>query len=177
MAATYDDLLRLKLPEWLFAEIVNGELRVQRLPPPGGTLAVSAIGALVGSAMRQSWQIVLRVEVYLGSDVLVPDILGWRRERVLEFPNLQGVNIPPDWVGEVMTHETNWVDRRIKPQIYARNGVPHLWIVDVEERTLDVLELIDGNYERVVRHTDCATAKARPFDELIFDMAYIWGDR
>jgi Uma2 family endonuclease len=177
MTATYDDLLGLKLPEWLFAEIVDGELRVQRLPPPGGTLAVSAISALVGSAMRQSWCIVLRVEVYLGSDVLVPDVVGWRRERVLEFPNLQGVDIPPDWVCEVMTQETKWVDRRIKPQIYARHGVSHLWIVDVEDRALDVFELIDGSYECVARHTESANVEAKPFDELMFDMAYIWGDR
>ena len=110
-------------------------------------------------------------------DVLVQDIVGWRRERVLRFPNLQGVDVAPDWVCEVIARETKWVDRRIKPPIYARHGVPYLWIVDVDERTLEVFELIDGGYECVARHTESATAKAKPFDELIFDMAEIWGAR
>jgi Uma2 family endonuclease len=176
MTATYDDLLRLKLPEWLFAEIVNGELRVQRLPPPLGTVAVSAIEALVGTTMRKSWCIVLRVEVYLGNDVLVPDIVGWRRERLLDFPNLQGIDIAPDWVCEVMTRETKRVDRRIKPQIYARHGVPHLWLVDVDDRIVEVLELIGESYECVGRYTGATTAVAKPFEEVMLDTSYVWGD-
>jgi hypothetical protein len=176
MAATYDDLLRLKLPEWLFAEIVNGEIRVQRLPPPLGTVAVSAIKALIGTTMRKSWCIVTRVEVRLGNDVLVPDIVGWRRERLLDFPDLKGIGVAPDWVCEVMTRETKWVDRRIKPPIYAHHGVPHLWLVNVDDRIVEMLELIGGSYECVARYTGAMIAIARPFEDLTLDTAYIWGD-
>lgn len=176
MAATYDDLVRLKLPEWLFAEIVEGELRVQRLPPPRGTVAVSAIGAYIGATMRGDWNVLLRVEVYLGGDVLVPDVVGWRRTRLPQIPNVQGIDLPPDWVCEVITRETFFVDRTIKPTVYARYGVPYLWLVDPETRTLEVHELIDGRYESGGRYRDTGEIRAKPFEEVAIDLARVWGD-
>jgi Uma2 family endonuclease len=164
MAATYDDLVRLKLPEWLFAEIIDGELRVQRLPPPRGTVAVSAIGAFIGANTRRDWCVVLRVEVNLGGDVLVPDVVGWRRTTLPRIPNTQGIDVAPDWVCEVITRETFFVDRTIKPKVYARNGVPYLWLVDPETRTFEVNELIEGEYECVGRYQDVGELRAAPFE-------------
>lgn len=177
MAATYDDLVRLTLPEWLFAEIVNGELRTQRVPPPLGALAVSAIGAYIGAAMRRDWCVVWRLEVYLGGDVLVPDVVAWRRTRLPQIPNAQGVDVTPDWVCEVITDETKTVDLMIKPAVYARYGVPYLWLVDPATCTCQVLELIGGRYELAATYVGNAEMKAQPFEEVVIDLSRVWGDR
>ena len=36
-------------------------------------------------------------ELHFGDDVLVPDITGWRRERMPRIPNVAGFTLAPDW--------------------------------------------------------------------------------
>lgn len=42
-------------------------------------------------------------ELHFGRDVLVPDLAGWRRERMPELPRVPYFELAPDWVCEVLS--------------------------------------------------------------------------
>ena len=62
-------------------------------------------------------------ELHFGKDVLVPDIAGWRRERMPRLPDVAHLALAPDWLCEVLSPSTETIDRGKKLAIYAREGV------------------------------------------------------
>jgi Uma2 family endonuclease len=42
-------------------------------------------------------------ELHFGDDVLVPDIAGWRRERMPALPGTAYFTLAPDWLCEVLS--------------------------------------------------------------------------
>ena len=62
------------------------------------------------------------------ADILVPDLAGWRRERLPEYPDAAFFDLAPDWVCEVLSPGTRRIDQVGKRVIYAREGVGHLWV-------------------------------------------------
>src|ERR1700677_5140132 len=90
--AAYEDLLTVPAP--LVAEIVNGVLVTTPRPASRHALASSALGGeLYGPFARGrnggpgGWVILDEPELHLHEDVLVPDLTGWRRERMPETPD------------------------------------------------------------------------------------------
>src|SRR6185436_9693410 len=88
--ATYDELL--KVPEHLVAEILYGELYASPRPAPRHADASSGLGGALrgpfdrGRGGPGGWRILDEPESHLGRDVVVPDIGGWRRERLPQLP-------------------------------------------------------------------------------------------
>jgi Uma2 family endonuclease len=142
------------LPENLTGEIINGELHVQ--PRPAGPHAVvsSVLGMDIGNAFHRGrggpggWWILDEPEIHFVRDteVLVPDLAGWRRTRMPEIPQDQRFEITPDWVCEILSPSTMQKDRVIKMPVYARYGVPHIWLVDPLAHTLEVFLLQDDRW-------------------------------
>src|SRR5207249_852908 len=79
-------------------------------------------------------------------DVLVPDLAGWRRERMPTMPDVAAFELAPDWACEVISPSTGEIDRGRKMRVYARERVGHLWIVDPILRTLEVYRLENGRW-------------------------------
>ena len=65
----------------------------------------------------------------------MPDLAGWRRERMPDYPDTAYVTLAPDWVCEVLSSSTRKVDLHEKRPIYAREGVAHLWLIEPTDRT------------------------------------------
>lgn len=132
--ATYDDLIAV--PDHLVAELINGALRTQPRPRLRHARAASRLGQALGSPFDRGrggpggWILLDAPEVHLGKDVLVPDIAGWRRERMPELPDEAYTTLAPDWICEVLSPSTAALDRTEKMPIYARTGVSHIWLVD-----------------------------------------------
>jgi Uma2 family endonuclease len=77
--------------------------------------------------------------------VVQPDVLFVAAERAHIVPDwVRGV---PDFVIEVLSPTHAPRDRIVKRDLYAKNGVPEYWIVDAEERTIEVYRHVDGAYE------------------------------
>ena len=90
-SATYEDLLQV--PEHLVAEILNGELETHPRPAPRHAHACFSLGDELVSPLHKGrggpggWWILGEPELHLGSDVLVPNLAGWRRERMPQLPD------------------------------------------------------------------------------------------
>ena len=113
----------------------------------------------------------LQVEM---TDVLVPDWAGWRRERMPTVPDVAFFDLAPDWVCEVISPSTGTLDRGRKMRVYAREGIPHLWIVDPSLRTLEVYRLESGRW--VVAGTSAGpdVVRAEPFDGVALEIRRWW---
>ena len=132
--ATYEDLMQV--PPHLVAEILSGRLVTHPRPAPRHAVASSSLGdELVGPFQKGrggpgGWWVLDEPELHLDADVLVPDIAGWRRERMPTMPETAWFGIAPDWVCEILSPSTAREDRVVKMPIYVRAGVSHLWLVD-----------------------------------------------
>jgi len=178
--ATYDDLL--KVPDHFIAEIVDGELFTSPRPALRHATASSALGALLGSAFMfghggpGGWWILFEPELHLEADVLVPDLAGWRRERMPQVPDEAWCDIAPDWACEVVSPSTGRLDRVRKMPKYAIHGA-HLWLVDPGVRTLEVYRLEQGRWSLIATHgdDDVSLIRAEPFDAIELDLQLLWG--
>jgi Uma2 family endonuclease len=175
--ATYDDLVRV--PEHYVAEMFDGELYASPRPAYPHSRAAGVLHAKLGDAFDFGdgpcdWFFYIEPELHFGKDVLVPDIAGWRRERLPSLPQDAYLTLAPDWVCEVLSPSTESIDRGKKLRIYAREGVGHAWFVDPLERSLEVLVLQSGMLRQTERHQGNVRVRALPFDALELELRALW---
>lgn len=176
--ATYEDLEAL--PPHQVGEIIAGELYASPRPAMPHTRAASRLGMALGGPFDTGsigpggWIILDEPELHLGSDVLVPDLAGWRRERMPKLPRLAALTLAPDWICEVISSSTEKRDRGAKLPAYAREGVRHIWLVNPEQRTLEVFRLEGTLYALLGTHVDEARVRAEPFEVLELSLYLLW---
>jgi len=93
------------------------------------------------AAVRTCW---LFSTVARCRDVLVPDLAGWRHSRMPKLPETAWFEVPPDWICEILSLSMARVDRAERLPAYARHGAVHAWLVDPDQRTLEVFVNRDG---------------------------------
>lgn len=173
--ATYQDVL--DAPEHLLAEIIDGELRLTSRPNFVCALVTSIVREL-GRPLRArpgGWLILHWPELHLGDDILVPDIAGWRRERMPLVPDEdEHFTIAPDWVCEVLSPATIELDRVHKLPIYARTGVSYAWLVEPWQRYLEAIRSCGSGWEPIAAHGDLDRARIEPFDAIELELANLW---
>jgi len=178
--ARYEDLF--SLPANLVGEIICGELYTQSRPAPRHAMTSSAIGIEIGSPFQRGsggpggWWILDEPELHLGPDILVPDLAGWRRERMPSLPDTAWFELAPDWVCEVLSPSTARTDRMLKMPCYAENGVAYCWLVDPTARTLEAFKLSNGQWLLLGSFVDEAEVAAEPFDAVAFPLSALWAD-
>lgn len=177
--ATYDDILGL--PENLVGEILHGQLHTHPRPAPKHARAYSALGFSLGGPFDRGvggpggWWILDEPELHLGGDILVPDIAGWRRERMPTLPESAWFELAPDWVCEILSPATARTDRALKMPLYAREGIPHLWLVDPDVRMLEVYRLeADRRWLLLATLKDDDPVSQPPFDAITFPLDSLW---
>jgi Uma2 family endonuclease len=176
--ATYEDLE--SVPPNRVGEIVEGELYVSPRPASPHGRATSRLGMLLGGPFDLGeggpggWLIVDEPELHLGNDALVPDLAGWRRERMPEMPHTAAFTLAPDWVCEVLSPSTVVLDREKKMKAYAREGVRHLWLVDPLQRTLESYQLEGWRWNPRGLWSGEDTVHAEPFSVFPLKLATLW---
>jgi Uma2 family endonuclease len=178
--ATYQDVI--DAPENMIAEIIDGELHLSPRPAgPATSVATVLTGELEprfgrGKGGPGGWIILLEPELHLADDVLVPDLAGWRRDRMSVVPDDVQFKIVPDWVCEVLSPSTEKRDRIQKMQIYARAGVKHLWLVHPRRRSLEAFRLHEGKWLLIATLVDDERGHIEPFDAIELDLPALWAD-
>lgn len=177
--ATYDDLLAA--PDHVIAELVDDELWTSPRPAPRHANAYAAVGALLmppfhfGRGGPGGWHILDEPELHFGRQALVPDLAGWRKERMPRLPDTAYFTVVPDWVCEILSPSTALLDRSIKLRLYAEAGVAHAWLVDATLQTLEVLRLdADSHWTLIDTFVGNAVARIEPFNALGFELGLLW---
>lgn len=177
--ATYDDLIAA--PPDRIAEMVTGDLWLSPRPSLRHANASSLLTARLSDAFQWGrhgpggWWIWFEPELHLLGDVLVPDVAGWRRERLAAVPDGVGIELAPDWVCEVLAPPTERFDRREKLPRYALAEVGHLWLLDLSRRRLEVYGRLDRGWVLLEEHAGEAVASAPPFEEAPIELGRLWG--
>ena len=173
--ATYDDLR--EVPDNFVAEMFDGELYAMPRPAVPHARAASVLGVKLGGPFDSGpggWVILDEPELHFGNDVLVPDLAGWRRERVPTLPADAYLTLAPDWICEVLSASTETLDRGKKLRIYAREGVAHAWLLDPLRQTLEVLRLESARWIEVAAHEGRTGVRAAPFDAIELELGALW---
>jgi len=178
--ARYEDLF--DLPDTLVGEIINGRVVTHPRPAPRHARAYSSIGGAIfdpfdrGQGGPGGWWILDEPEIHLYGDILVPDLAGWRRERMPRLPDTAWFELAPDWVCEILSPSTARLDRTEKMPLYARWGVAHLWLVDPDLRTLEAYANHDGQWLLLATLSEADPVSLPPFDAITFDLSRLWAD-
>jgi Uma2 family endonuclease len=180
--ASYADVLAA--PDHMVAEILNGELVLTPRPAPRHARSSSRLGMALGGFDLDGdgpggWWILFEPELHLQGEgsPIVPDLAGWRVERMPELPETAFFTLAPDWICEVLSPSTEARDRADKMPIYAAAGVGHAWLVDPELETLEILRLEASRWSLVETHRGDKSVRAEPFDAIAIELASLWRRR
>jgi Uma2 family endonuclease len=176
----YEQLLAL--PEGLTGEILAGQLHAQPRPSGPHGLAGSVLGMRLGVPFQLGgggpggWWIIDEPELHLipDTEVLVPDLVGWRRVRMPRIPQGHRFTVVPDWVCEILSPASASLDRDVKLPIYARHGVAFAWLVDPKVRTLEAYAMEDGKWREIGRFANDDLVVVAPFDAVTIQLADLW---
>ena len=147
---TYADFARLPSETSTRYEVIDGELVVTPGPGRHHQRIVTDLVALLNGFVRATGV----GEVFVGpfdvlfaeGDYLEPDILFVRKGRS-QLVSDRGGEGPPDLVEEVLSPSTASRDRGIKLERYKLYGVAEYWVVDPDERTVEVWNLEENTTE------------------------------
>jgi len=177
-SATYADIEAL--PPNMVGQILFGVLHAHPRPAPRHGVAANRLGSEItgpfdfGRGGPGGWIFMVEPELHLGPHVVVPDIAGWRRERLTPFPETAFIETPPDWLAEILSPSTQAIDRTDKLAIYAEFGVQHCWYVDPVARTLEVWALTNGQWQLAATFKDADPVTAPPFEVHTFALDVLW---
>ena len=113
-------------------------------------------------------------ETHLADDIVVPDLGGWRRETLPRLPDAASLAVAPDWVCEVTAPSTRALDRGAKLEVYQREKVSYVWLVEPLDQFLEVLRLDGKTYRIIQRAYGHAPARLQPFHAIELDMSALW---
>jgi len=183
--ATYADLEAV--PANKVAELIRGTLHVRPRPASPHAFASSRLGRRLGPfdddpSGPGGWWILDEPELHFPDptapgeiDALVPDLAGWRRERMPKMLRVAAFTLAPDWICEVLSPSTEDVDRDEKMPIYAREGVRHAWLIDPIAQVLEVYTLgADGRWNEATIYRGAEVVRAVPFDAVDLDLTALW---
>lgn len=129
-----------------------------------------------GGRWPGGWWFFVELDVRLGGEIFRPDVCGYRRDRLKEKPTGRPVSERPDWVCEILSPSNATTDRVEKLQTYFLSGVPHYWLVDPVEGSLEVYRRTDLAYALVQSAHRGQRLKPEPFDALEFTVDELLGD-
>ena len=170
--ATYADLEAV--PAHPVAEIIDGTLETHPRPRPRHATMAWELSAELGPPFRRGrggpggWIFMTEPELHLGPDVVVPDVAGWRRERMPTEPDAAFVETSPDWACEMLSPSTVRLDRGPKRRIYAGAGVGHLWLIEPADGVLEGFALDGGRWLLTGSIQRGETVALPPFDATPF---------
>ncbi len=182
--ATLDDFWAISEGE-RFHEFIGGEL-IQKAAPSGehGDAQAGIVGAVRSPFQRPpghggpgGWWIASEVEVlFEPSEIVRPDVVGWRRERCPGRPAGIPVKLRPDWICEIVSPSNATDDTVRKLRLYHRVAIPHYWLVDPRDTTLTVMRWSPDGYVTVMRAERGEVVRAEPFDAIELAIGTLFGD-
>jgi Uma2 family endonuclease len=178
--ATYEDLEAL--PVGWVGEIIDDTLWAFPRPAAWHAWAASVLGVRLGERFGSGpggpggWWLLDEPELHLGAQVLVPDLAGWRRERVpgLLARDQPFFDVAPDWVCEVLSPSTAGLDRGRKMALYHQEGVEHVWLLDPRSHTLETYHRESEGWRLGAGYAGAEVIRAEPFAAEPLELGGLW---
>lgn len=164
-------------------EIIDGNLVEKEASAEHG-VAQSRIGRVLGPFDRQpggwqpgGWWFATEALIDFGpKQILRPDIVGWRRERMPQRPTGAVIAVAPDWICEIVSPSNASNDTVKKKRVYHQHRVPHFWLLDPCQETLSVLRWSPAGYVEVLSAMRGEPVRAEPFEVIELQVGVFFGD-
>jgi len=151
-------------------EIIDGELYVAKQPDWQHQLAGFRLGFLlqVWNEQSQAGLVNLTPGIIFADDTnVVPDMIWISQERLKTALHKDGkLHNAPELVVEVLSPgpENERRDREVKVKLYSRRNVKEYWVVNWQERTLEVYRREDAvlTLEKTLEETDVLQSPLLP---------------
>ncbi|MFH0998148.1 MAG: Uma2 family endonuclease [Pseudomonadota bacterium] len=176
--ASYEDLY--SIPDNMIGEIIDGELFAMPRPSFRHSNAVSGMMDEIRGPFQRGrggpggWMILYEPEICLGENILVPDLAGWKKERLPNPPVENYTKVSPDWVCEALSPGTVRIDRIRKMPIYAQFGISYAWLIDPVAKTLEIFRLESGRWILLSVHSENDNVRPEPFQEIEIPLQHLW---
>jgi Uma2 family endonuclease len=157
-------------------EIHDGELSVTPAPTPQHqTISVRLTVALFPRANAEGGMLYhAPLDVILGDTAIVqPDIVFLASDRLGRISR-RGIEGGPTLAVEILSPSTRIIDRVTKTRLYARHGVPFLWLVDPNARTIEAFVLERDRYALALTATGSDPVDLPPFTGLALVPDRLW---
>lgn len=124
------------------------------------------------------WFATEQLVAFSATQILRPDVAGWRRERLAEPPEEEDavIHVRPDWVCEIVSPRKAANDLIRKKRIYHQHEVPHYWIVDPRDESLTVLQWTAKGYLEILVALRGERVRAEPFGAVDLPVGVLFGD-
>jgi Uma2 family endonuclease len=169
------------LPSHVKGEIIEGVLYTMTRPRGPHQRTARAVGGDLGGPFDTGkngpggWWILPEPGIELpNTPEIAPDLAGWKRDRLPTLPADSSITVVPDWVCEILSPSTRRHDLLVKKPYYARLGVQHHWLIDLEARTVTAYRLESGHWLELGVYGDEQEASIEPFDAIRLDVASWW---
>jgi Uma2 family endonuclease len=151
-------------------EIIDGELYVAKQPDWQHQLAGFRLGFLlqVWNEQSQAGLVNLTPAIIFADDTnVIPDMIWISQERLKTALHKDGkLHNAPELVVEVLSPgpENERRDREVKVKLYSRRNVKEYWVVNWQERTLEVYRREDAvlTLEKTLEETDVLQSPLLP---------------
>jgi len=173
---TYEEWLRM--PEVKREEVVNGEIRI--MPAPSwkhGDVIENLFVLMLSQVDKREVRIRLaEFDLIIRRRPLtarIPDLAVFQVNTIVEQDGR--IHSAPQLVVEVLSPSNTRRERAEKLADYAALGVPEVWVLSPEARTVEVLYLENGQLRRQALLVE-GILKPRHFPGVQVDIARIWPD-
>jgi len=127
-------------------EVIDGELFMSKAPGiPHQRVSMRLTSLILRHLAEHPVGEVLATPGVIFSDIdaVIPDLVFIRRERLTEVISGDRIVAAPDLVIEILSPspENRRRDRVVKRQLYAKFGVKEYWIIDLENKQVEVFIL------------------------------------
>jgi Uma2 family endonuclease len=158
-------------------EVVNGEIRLEPAPSWQHIEIVGNVSYLIGRQVdRRGVQKATRFNLIIRRQPLTarePDLAVFQASTIVEQDGR--VHSAPQLIVEVLSPANTRREREEKLADYASLGVPEVWEMAPEDRTVEVLYLEDGHYRSQGVLTE-GILKPRHFPDVQIDISEVWPD-
>jgi len=105
--------------------------------------------------------------------VVQPDLIfiGNDRPHIVTERAIEG---SPTLVIEILSPTTHRTDRVTKAQLYAKYAVPHYWLIDPSQQTLEAYDLVTDHYNLVASVRNAEVFTPSLFPSLSIQLADLW---
>ena len=113
-------------------------------------------------------------DVYLDNrNVVQPDILLLTKSNLSKIKD-RGIEGAPDLVVEILSPSNSHIDRYHKRVLYQEFGVKEYWIVDPNNKSLEILNFRLDTSEPVLYAVDQGEVKSAEYPALFFELSTIF---
>ncbi len=158
-------------------QLIEGELFMT--PPPGFShqISVTRLTRIIDQYLNKNpiGVVICAPYAVVLSDIHVvePDLVYVSNER-RNLIKERGIFGSPDLVVEVLSKGNKKMDRTRKFKLYAQFKVPRCWIVDPMEKTMEMYELVKGEYQLIAKKQGSEIVKPTLFFGLEFSLKELW---